>query len=61
MGFGVEKLNVVCHARRRARCTGRSFSLLCGHPWSVSADLPDDNERLDLTGNFQWYLFGFKM
>ena len=39
MGSGVEKLNVVCHIRRRTGCLGRPFGLLCDHPRSVSAYL----------------------
>ena len=49
MGFGMEKLNVVCHARRRTGCLGRPFGLLLDHPRSVSAYLPD--ERVRLTGS----------
>ena len=61
MGFGVEKLNVVCHVRRWTRYPGRPFGLLCSHPRSVLEYLLDYNELADLTGNFQWYPFGFKL
>ena len=49
MGFRVEKLDVVCHARRRTGCTGRPFVLLFDRPRSALGNLP--GERVDLTGN----------
>jgi hypothetical protein len=59
MGFGVEKLNMVCHVRRRTGCLVDLFvySLIIPGLFQRICSV----NRVDLTGNFQWYRFGFKM